>query len=82
MDGVYDPAQEAVIEIDNGFKPLDTCQKDNFIFISCLGNTTSNISGQSWSLNSFATLSSFEYEYLQTLAYRFITNNEFSCIVW
>ena len=63
MDGVYDPAQEAVIEIDNGFKPLDASQKDNFIFISCLGNTTSNISGQvqSWSLNSFGVLSTFEY---------------------
>ena len=62
-DGQYDQAQEAVIEIDNGFKPLDATQKDDFIFFSCLGNSTSNISGQvqAWSLSSFNKTSTVEF---------------------
>ena len=62
-DGQYDQAQEAVIEIDNGFKPLDVTQKDNFIFFSCLGNSTNNISGQvqAWSLTSFNPVSTIEF---------------------
>ena len=62
-DGQYDQGQEAVIEIDNGYKPLDVTQKDDFIFFSCLGNSTNNISGQvqAWSLSSFNQTSAIEF---------------------
>ena len=62
-DGQYDEGQEAVIEIDNGYKPLDVTQKDDFMFFSCLGNSTNNVSGQvqAWSLSSFNQKSIFEF---------------------
>ena len=62
-DFQYDQAQEAVVEIDNGFKPLDVTQKDDFIFFSCLGNSTNNIGGQvqAWSLINFSPVSTIEF---------------------